>query len=122
MNGEFKKDVVTWWVISLFLHSSSAPRGCADFGDSTDLFRLKHKHMEKRSAIGNEPPVCRFLVMFGNCSPPTVKRRSAFMRHGFSASSLFAVKCVSSSVNFGCHHALRDPGVSFLLDITTPEV
>ena len=40
MNGEFKKGVVTWRVISLFLHLPGTPGVCADFGDSTDLSRF----------------------------------------------------------------------------------
>jgi hypothetical protein len=40
VHREFKNCVVTFWVMSQFLHFLGASRGCADFRDPTAVFRL----------------------------------------------------------------------------------
>ena len=41
VHREFKNCVVTFWVMSQLLNFLGASRGCADFRDSTAVFRLK---------------------------------------------------------------------------------
>ena len=41
VHREFKNCVVTFWVMSQFLHFLGASRGCADFRDPTAVFRLR---------------------------------------------------------------------------------
>jgi hypothetical protein len=40
VHREFKNCVVTFWVMSQFLHFLGASRGCADFRDPTAVFRV----------------------------------------------------------------------------------
>jgi hypothetical protein len=40
VHRESKNCVVTFWVMSQFLHFLGASRGCADFRDPTAVFRL----------------------------------------------------------------------------------
>jgi hypothetical protein len=40
VHREFTNCVVTFWVMSQFLHFLGASRGCADFRDPTAVFRL----------------------------------------------------------------------------------
>ncbi len=42
VHRKFINCVVTFWVMSQFLHFLGASRGCADFRDPTAVFRLKH--------------------------------------------------------------------------------
>jgi hypothetical protein len=40
VHREWKNCVVTFWLMSQFLHFLGAPRGCGDFRDPTAVFRL----------------------------------------------------------------------------------
>ena len=42
VHRECKNCVVTFWVMSQFLHFLGAARGCADFRDPTAVFRLNY--------------------------------------------------------------------------------
>jgi hypothetical protein len=54
VHREFKNCVVTFWVMSQFLHFLGASRGCADFRDPTAAFRFKGISRSKHYKLGRK--------------------------------------------------------------------
>ncbi len=68
VHRECKNCVVTFWVISQLLHFLGASRGCADFRDTTAVFRLNLKAAVGRKkdaeGIGVHGEIKNFVVTF----------------------------------------------------------